>query len=93
MSEMVERVARAIYGIHPFSASPAERTPLRWDDLAINIRVDFRAEARAAIAAMREPTREMLDAARDWSIRKNGMGVGDGQAIGCWQAMNDEAGK
>jgi len=46
--------------------------------------------ARAAIEAMREPTDGMLNAARDWSIAKNGMGVGNDQASGCWQAMIDE---
>ena len=34
-----------------------------------------------------EPTEEMLNAARDWSIKKNGMGVGNDQATGCYAAM------
>lgn len=45
----------------------------------------------AAIKAMREPTEDMLNAARDWSIKKNGMAVGNDQATGCWQAMLDAA--
>lgn len=34
-----------------------------------------------------EPTQEMLIAARDWSLRVNGQGVGNSQATGCYQAM------
>jgi len=34
-----------------------------------------------------EPTPEMLAAARDWSIQKNGIAVGNDQATGCFQAM------
>ena len=34
-----------------------------------------------------EPNENMLIAARDWSIAKNGMGVGNDQAKGCYQAM------
>lgn len=39
----------------------------------------------------KEPTNEMLNAARDWSVKKNGRGVGNDQATGCWQAMYDAA--
>ena len=39
------------------------------------------------VAVPREPTEEMLNAARDWSIAKNGRGVGNDQARGCYQAM------
>ena len=34
-----------------------------------------------------EPTPEMLYAARDWSIQKNGIAVGNDQASGCYRAM------
>mgnify|MGYP000240416750 CR=1 FL=1 len=34
-----------------------------------------------------EPTRAMLDAARDWSNKKYGKAIGDDAARGCWQAM------
>lgn len=34
-----------------------------------------------------EPTEAMLNGARDWSLRKNGQGVGNDQATGCWKAM------
>lgn len=34
-----------------------------------------------------EPTPAMLNAARDWSVKVNGHGVGNDQATGCYQAM------
>jgi hypothetical protein len=34
-----------------------------------------------------QPTESMLNAARDWSIKKYGRGIGNDAAIGCWQAM------
>ena len=30
---------------------------------------------------------EMLSAARDWSLKKYGQGIGNDAAIGCWSAM------
>lgn len=32
-------------------------------------------------------TEEMLNAARDWSVKKYGIGIGNDAAIGCWTAM------
>jgi hypothetical protein len=43
--------------------------------------------AGAAIDAMREPTQEMLDAAREWSAKRYGKPLENDEAIGCWQAM------
>lgn len=34
-----------------------------------------------------EPTQKMLDSARDWSIRINGIGIGNEQASGCYSAL------
>lgn len=34
-----------------------------------------------------EPTEAMLNAARDWSVRVNGQGVGNDQAAGCYGSM------
>lgn len=48
MSEMVERVARAIYDINPIGVRA-------WEDAPTSIREDCLACARAAIAAMTEP--------------------------------------
>jgi hypothetical protein len=62
MSEMIERVARAIY------ETWAQRTGLgeSWDEI-VRLNHSFvglaHAEARAAIEAMREPTAAMIDAA------------------------------
>ena len=41
----------------------------------------------AAQAPLRQPTEDMLNAARDWSIAKYGRGIGNDAAIGVWQAM------
>jgi hypothetical protein len=38
-------------------------------------------------AAPMQPTEAMLHAARDWSVKKYGQGIGSDAAIGCWQAM------
>ncbi len=43
--------------------------------------------ASAEAATPLEPTEAMLDAARDWSIKKYGRGIGNDAAIGCWKAM------
>lgn len=34
-----------------------------------------------------EPTEGMLNAARDWSVKKYGLGIGNDAAIGCWKEM------
>lgn len=39
----------------------------------------------------RVPTEAMLNAARDWSVKVIGQGVGNKAATGCWQAMFDAA--
>lgn len=44
-------------------------------------------------AAPMQPTEAMLIAARDWSLKKYGQGIGSDAAIGCWQAMLAAAGK
>jgi hypothetical protein len=46
--------------------------------------------ATAVLEAMKEPTEEMLNAARDWSYKKYGKPVGNDGAIGCWKAMIEE---
>ena len=52
-TDMIERVARAI-------ARPED-----WDELKPHWHEVFREQARAAIEAMREPTKRMVDAGRD----------------------------
>lgn len=44
-------------------------------------------ESIASPAAPMQPTEAMLNAARDWSIKKYGQAIGSDAAIGCWQAM------
>jgi hypothetical protein len=83
--QMIERVAREIYGVSPFSAAPSDnpgdRTFLRWYDLETRHRDQFRDEARAAIAAMREPTFDP-----DTVSYHQGMTRAD-----WWKAMIDES--
>lgn len=74
MSEMVERVARAIHGTSVMVAG--------WDHLSRVERDSYLAAARAAIAAMRDPTFEMLNIGIDHP--SNDIKVQ-------WQAMIDEA--
>lgn len=91
MSEMVERVAKAICrsdGRDPdsvvYEASPSYPRPyLAWDDYLTN--------ARAAIEAMREPTEAMEIAARDWSYGKYGKPIGNDASNGCFRSMIDGA--
>jgi len=47
----------------------------------------------AFVLVPREPTEEQLNAARDWSIKKYGMGVGNDGASGCYAAMLSAAPK
>lgn len=71
MSEMVERVAQAICG----------------DDNPANILEIHRHRARAAIAAMREPTEGMVEAGQNSGV------IYDAGLVPhhVWQAMIDEA--
>lgn len=77
MGEMVERVARAL--TIPSGAYPYER--IAQDNEALGALFDM---ARAAIAAMREPTVEML--LSQVPPRKEFTGIGD-----AWRGMIDEA--
>jgi molecular chaperone DnaK (HSP70) len=80
MSEMIERVARAL--------AENERGADLWDEISNDSDIDyigkneFRDLARAAIEAMREPTEGMVEAAN--LHESNGV-------YADWQAMIDEA--
>lgn len=86
MSEMVERVAKALWTQAGYFGD--------WDSTdwikgpSPYFREQFRAQARAAIEAMREPTHVMLSrgntAAQDY-------GLGRSPELGVWRAMIDEA--
>jgi hypothetical protein len=80
MSEMIERVARALDECHdPSSWHPYDF----WDhDFALEL-------ARAAIEAMREPTDAMKQAGDDFS--GNLAITHDASGEGTWQAMIDAA--
>ena len=81
MGEMVERVARAIAEAH-------EEEWGRLDDLSRDV---YRVEARAAIAAMREPTVAMDGAGYDASDLSWKQDPGAVRHIEVWEAMIDAA--
>ncbi len=59
-----------------------------WDNIAKDRPAAHPAEATEEMMLVpREPTKEMLNAARDWSIKKYGRGIGNDSAIGCWNVM------
>ncbi|MEJ1176084.1 hypothetical protein WA845_17685 [Agrobacterium sp. CMT1] len=95
MSEMIERVARAIA-----STPPNERTEYR-DSGPVIVR-DFERTARAAIEAMREPTEAQLEAAEEIVVGFDDFACGDGniylgipgypqKARDVWAALVDAA--
>lgn len=80
MSEMIERVARAICraGMSGPKDHLNKQENLNWRK--------FEIEARAAIEAMREPTNAMVEASnREWDGRMSH------RSSGAWQAMIDAA--
>jgi hypothetical protein len=80
VSEMVERIARAIFD--------GQRDTIAWDSLKPEFQAEYRDDARAAIAAMREPTFEMSEAA----FRIEAAGHSQRTLIeAAWRAMIDEA--
>jgi hypothetical protein len=82
MSEMVERVARAIAKArHPGLTWPTKSDPEYIQTVHTYLR-----DARAAIEAMREPTEEMIKASnREWDGRMSH------RSSGAWQVMIDAA--
>lgn len=58
MSEMIERVANAIY-----NADGSDMPLVPWDDLGPDVREIYLYNARAAIAAMRDPDEVMVQRA------------------------------
>jgi hypothetical protein len=77
-TEAVERVARALW-----DAAGDLRDPERWDETSERFRDDYRRRARAAIAALREPTEAMILA----GVHHDNMG----DMAGRWRAMIDAA--
>jgi hypothetical protein len=62
MNEMVERVARAVHA-RRWQINRGWLDP--WDELSKETKVEMLADASAAIAAMREPTKAMIQAGYD----------------------------
>jgi hypothetical protein len=81
MSEMVERVARALNDL-AYSRQEASWSQDRW--------LLFVPHARAAIAAMRDPTPEMIQAALDAAVDADCQH--DPTPDLYWRAMIDKAG-
>jgi len=89
MSEMIERVAEAIYLAHIKNyAGLAKQPEGKWEQLADWQKDYGRAQARAAIEAMREPTDAMIEAG--WQDGMAGFGEGE-ECEPVWHAMIDEA--
>lgn len=96
MSEtMVERVARAISADMERGFPP--RVQSSWETLSDQARETMMLRARAAIAAMREPTEAVLNAgadhmheAIDYSMEP-GEGIDGYYVTPVWQAMIDQA--
>lgn len=75
---MIERVARAIYEESDWSREQP------WGNLPNAHRVPYLADAKAAIEAMRDPTRDMYKSANDALVPAL-------DASACWDAMIDAA--
>jgi hypothetical protein len=80
MTEMTERVARAI---HSRSRDHAND----WDELSPYYHNKYRQDALAAIEAMREPTLEMRHAGR----RVKSSWLVENEEVEIWQNMIDES--
>ena len=95
MTDMVERVARALaaYSRSPESAIE-DGHPTLWANRQLTMRT-AKPLARAAIAAMREPSEEMRKPVVKMTAAsgKNWMLIGGDDVIdeGLWRAMIDEA--
>lgn len=84
MTEMIERVAAAIYAVQPHLNTGK---PVPWLELIGPLREKSIELARAAIEAMREPTEEMMDAGESADPTPER----DTNAIRVWGRMIDAA--
>ena len=91
----LEQVARAVFAAwrkHMDTTGKDITGPRLWEELDDDEKSFALINAKAAIEAMRLPTVEMLDGARDWSVKKyDGRGIGNDAATGCYQSMIDAA--
>jgi hypothetical protein len=86
VSEMVEQVARAISDARQVRAYGRVLTMWRAPEMSESIIEERLGDARAAIAAMREPTQAMIEAA----YNEVGQDTDHFQIAAAWQAMIDE---
>lgn len=87
MSEMVERVARALYE-GALADHRAGLRPLVFADMTGPDHRYWLARAREAIVAMREPTEAMVDAAMSFGWQPEPLNIGYDDA---WRVMIDAA--
>ena len=86
MSEVVERMARAMYDA---DREMAQQPWLVWDDQEGTYRTPYLVRARAALAELREPTLVMFEAG---DFQTPSFSEGDPErAARVWRAMVDEA--
>lgn len=80
MSEMIERVARAILKVRFYDPEPQMYSGLDnfFSDIDEEHLIAARDEARAAIEAMREPAKAQLEAAEDIVVGFDDFATGDG---------------
>jgi hypothetical protein len=83
VSEIIERMAMAIWELRRQRASKAGIELAKWEDELEGLRQDVRAEVRVSLEAGREPTEDMIYAGNGES--------GHGRDIQVWQAMIDAA--
>ena len=94
MSDMIERVARAMHHAEcqPHREHTGYGDTWQWEDAMPAVRERHLAAARAAIEAMREPTEEMVESVRDhdnyWGYYADGRPSGPDN---CWRGMIDTA--
>lgn len=94
MSEMVERIARAICYAHAYTMFFDHPEEERVAQARAHEERDWQTFVHAAkegISAMREPTEAMLDAADNTDIEVGEYLIRQPHARLCWQAMIDEA--
>lgn len=90
MSEMLDAVRAAI--VRGLLASDADGVISNTaSGLVLDGRFDLDAVARTVIAAQRQPTKAMFNAARDWARRNAAPPMENDAITGWWQAMNDAA--
>lgn len=91
MSEMVERVAKAIFEQFYLGWEEKPAWPPKVYDSELRSADDWRNAVRIGLGTMREPNEAMQNGAREWSRVFVGSPIGNRAATGCWQAMIDEA--